>query len=224
MLRVWHSSCTLFFSFCSLFVISDGGSAEIWDESWLRSGFSRNSSNFDRLYLRAQVDFFNNFWFFVKIRPSSRRYADLEGLFVNFEPPLRGISTIANRKMTSPTPTQGGKTHWYGLMRPNSRRYADLDSLFVYFYPPPNAKPSIANPKIHFHIPTMVRRRIYREHQVSDCLQIFFSIQFHTCTLLKKICGTPKFAVISQKKITKKICNLFPGASAHLYGARDVVT
>ena len=68
----------------------------------------------------------------------------------------------------------------------------------------------------------MVRRRIYREHQVSDCLEIFFSIQFLTSTLLKKIRGAPKFAVTSQKKITTKIPRSISGFSAHLYGAREL--
>ena len=42
---------------------------------------------------------FNNVWCFVKLRPSSRRYADLEGILVHFDPPARTISIIANPKI-----------------------------------------------------------------------------------------------------------------------------
>ena len=39
--------------------------------------------DFDRLYLRAQVDFFDNFVCFGKLRPRSLRYADLDGILFN---------------------------------------------------------------------------------------------------------------------------------------------
>ena len=68
----------------------------------------------------------------------------------------------------------------------------------------------------------MARRRIYREHQVSDCLQIFFSIQFLMRILLKKIRDTSEFAVKRLKKITTKISRSIAGFSAHLYGAREI--
>ena len=38
---------------------------------------------------------FNIFWSFVKLRPSSRRYAHLEGLLVHFDAPTNTISIIA---------------------------------------------------------------------------------------------------------------------------------
>ena len=42
---------------------------------------------------------FNNFWCFVKLKPGSRRYADLEDILVHFDPPARTISIIANPKI-----------------------------------------------------------------------------------------------------------------------------
>ena len=50
------------------------------------------------LVLRRYWTDFNNFWWFVKLRPSSRRYADLEGVFVNTYTHFSTISTIAKRK------------------------------------------------------------------------------------------------------------------------------
>ena len=51
------------------------------------------------LYLHRYWTDFDNFWCFVKLRPSSRRYADLEGILVHFDPPARTISIIANQKI-----------------------------------------------------------------------------------------------------------------------------
>ena len=48
---------------------------------------------------------FNNFWSFVKLGPSSRRYAHLEGLLVHFDPPTNTISIIANPKIHFHIPT-----------------------------------------------------------------------------------------------------------------------
>ena len=76
----------------------------IVDRIWLRSWFFGNLTVFDRLYLRAQWDFFNNFLCFEKLRPSSRRYADLRGSFVYFCTPPRDIPTITKRKIHFPTP------------------------------------------------------------------------------------------------------------------------
>ena len=50
----------------------------------------------------------------------------------------------------------------------------------------------------------MAPRRIYREHQVSDSLENFFSSRVLMSSSLEKICGSSKFAVISQKKNTLK--------------------
>ena len=74
-----------------------------------------NLTVFDRLYLRAQWDFFNNFLCFEKLRPSSRRYAGLRGLFAYSRTPPRGIPIIANRKIHFPTPN----------IRPNLRQIND---------------------------------------------------------------------------------------------------
>ena len=76
--------CTFFFILLHFFN-SQHSSAPDRDQSWPRSGIFRNLPNFDRLYLRAQLDFFQNVWFFLKLRPSSRRYmyVDLERLLVH---------------------------------------------------------------------------------------------------------------------------------------------
>ena len=51
------------------------------------------------LYLRTQVEFFNNFLFFIKIRPSSWSYADFHGLSLHSDPPPNVISMTANPKI-----------------------------------------------------------------------------------------------------------------------------
>ena len=53
--------CTLFFFILLIFFNSQHSSAPDRAQSWPRSGIFRNLSNFDRLYLRAQMDFFQNF-------------------------------------------------------------------------------------------------------------------------------------------------------------------
>ena len=60
MSHVLGNLCTLFFFTLNIFRLS---LVQIRDESWLRSGIFRNLSDFDRLYLRAQMDFFHNFYF-----------------------------------------------------------------------------------------------------------------------------------------------------------------
>ena len=56
------------------------------------------------LVLRRYWTDFNNFWCFVKLRPSSRRYADLEGLLVHFDPRTctHTISVIAENSLSHP--------------------------------------------------------------------------------------------------------------------------
>ena len=68
----------------------------------------------------------------------------------------------------------------------------------------------------------MALHRIYREHQVSESLHSFFAVKFVVHTSLKKILEVPKATLDTRKKIQQKFAALFPGASAHLYGARDL--
>ena len=90
--------CTLFFHSAHFFN-SQHSSAPDRDQSWPRSGIFRNLPNFDRLYLRAQMDFFQNFWFFLKLRPSSRRYVDLEGLLVHLSQSASSIVATTKPKI-----------------------------------------------------------------------------------------------------------------------------
>ena len=57
----------------------------------------------------------------------------------------------------------------------------------------------------------MARRRIYREHQVSDFLQNFFRSRVYMSSSLKKICGASKFTLTSPKKYWKNISLYFRG-------------
>ena len=56
---------------------------------------------------RYWIDF-NNFWSFVKLRPSSPRYVDLESLLVYSDPPTKTISIIANPKIHFHIPARNG--------------------------------------------------------------------------------------------------------------------
>ena len=60
---------------------------------------------------------FNNFWSFLKLRPSSRRYVDLDGLLVYFDPPPDTISTITNTTITSAWFSHGVCYGRYGIGR-----------------------------------------------------------------------------------------------------------
>ena len=67
----------------------------------------------------------------------------------------------------------------------------------------------------------MARRRIYREHQVSDSLKTFFRSRVCMSSWLKKIRGASKITVTIQEKNTTKNSRSISDFSAHLYGARD---
>ena len=51
---------------------------------------------FKMVVFRALKSDFNNVLCFVKLRPTSRRCVDLEGMLVHFEAPLDTTATIAN--------------------------------------------------------------------------------------------------------------------------------
>ena len=108
-----------------------------------------------------------------------------------------------------------------GPMRSKRRNFSSQTPLL--HYPPP-----ITGFKYLFQIfdsvilTVIARRRIYREHQVPECLHSFFAVKFMVHTPLKKILELPKATLDIRKKIPQKFAALFPGASAHLYGARDL--
>ena len=104
-----------------------------------------------------------------------------------------------------------------GPMRSKRRNFSCQTPLL--HYPPP-----ITGFKYLFQYfdSVMARRRIYREHQVSESLHSFFAVKFMVHTSLKKILEVPNGTLDTRKKITTKICRSISDFSAHLYGARDI--
>ena len=106
-------------------------------------------------------------------------------------------------------------------LRPMRSKRRDFSSQTpLLHYPPP-----ITGFKYLFQIfdSVMARRRIYREHQVSESLHSFFAVKFMFNTSLKKILEVAKVTLDTRKKITTKICRSISDFSAHLYGAREIL-
>ena len=107
-----------------------------------------------------------------------------------------------------------------GPMRSERRNVSSQTPLL--HYPPP-----ITGFKYLFQIfdSVMARRRIYREHQVPECLHSFFAVKFMVHTSLKKILELPKATLDIRKKITTKICRSISGSlCSPLWSARGTDT
>ena len=92
-----------------------------------------------------------------------------------------------------------------GPMRSKRRDFSSQTPLL--HYPPP-----ITGFKYLFQIfdSVMARRRIYREHQVSESLHSFFAVKFMVHTSLKKILEVPNGTLDTRKKLPQKFAALFP--------------
>ena len=92
--------------------------------------------------------------------------------------------------------------------------------------PLPHYPPPVTGFKYLFQIfdSVMALHRIYREHQVSESLHSFFAGKFMVHTSLKKILEVPKATLDTRKKVTTQICLSISDFSAHLYGARGMLS